>query len=222
MFGFAPSVDGAVLLQQPFSLGFSDISKNISLMTGTTLNELTRTAYSEKDLTMAEAKARLMESYGEKTDDFVKLYEEAYPEYTAQDLLSIDTVFRPNTIKTADEWSSASNAPVYTYLLTWKSPVENASKGSFHGLDIPLAFNNVDLREDWTGNTEEAWNLSEKMSSAWLNFAKTGNPNVKLKLPRWQAYTKENGTTMIFDVDCRIVSNHDREFLVLISIKNNL
>lgn len=217
MFGFAPSVDGSVLLQQPFSPDFADISKNIPLMIGTTLNELIKTAYSEKDLTMVQAKERLSETYGEKTDNFVNLYEEAYPNYTPQDLLSIDTVFRPNTIKTADEWSSASNAPVYAYLLTWKSPVENASKGSFHGLDIPLAFNTVDLREDWTGNSEEAWNLSEKMSSAWLNFAKSGNPNVSEELPEWQPYTKENGVTMLFDENCKIITNHDRKLMQLIS-----
>jgi para-nitrobenzyl esterase len=59
MFGFAPSADGVVLLQQPFSPGFADISKDIPLMMGTTLNELMRTVYAEKDLTLEQAKERL-------------------------------------------------------------------------------------------------------------------------------------------------------------------
>jgi len=109
-----------------------------------------------------------------------------------------------------------STAPLYVYFLAWKSQVDNASKGSFHGLDIPLAFNNVDLRPDWTGNTEEAWQLADKMSDAWLNFVKTGNPNVKGKLPDWETYTKENGATMYFDNECRIVNNHDRELMQFI------
>ncbi|NJN44895.1 MAG: carboxylesterase family protein [Anaerolineae bacterium] len=105
---------------------------------------------------------------------------------------------------------------MYVYFLAWKSGVEDSSKGSFHGLDIPLAFNTVDLRSDWTGNTEEAWEMADKMSSAWINFIKTGDPNVAGKLPTWETYTAENGATMYFDDECRIVNNHDRELMQLI------
>ena len=213
MFGFAPSADGVVLLQQPFSPGFAQISKDIPLMIGSTLNELMQTYYGEKDMTPEQAKDSLAKEYGDKTDQYIELFAKAYPDYTPQDLLSIDKVFRPYTIQTADARSIESGAPLYVYLLAWKSQVDNASKGSFHGLDIPLAFNNVDLRPDWTGNTEAAWNLADKMSAAWINFAKTGNPNVKGKLPDWDTYTKENGATMYFDNECRIVNNHDRELM---------
>ncbi|HOW10602.1 MAG TPA: carboxylesterase family protein [Bacteroidales bacterium] len=213
MFGFTPSADGVVLLQQPFSPGFADISKDIPLMIGTTLNELVSTAYSEKDLTIEKAKERLAKLYGDRTDQYIELFAKAYPDYTPQDLLSVDTVFRPFTIRTADARAVQGNAPIYTYLFAWKSPVDGSSKGAFHGLDIPLAFNNVDLRPDWTGNSEEAWKLADKMSSAWINFAKTGNPNVKGLLPKWESYSAENGSTMYFDNVCRIVNNHDRELM---------
>lgn len=216
MFGFAPSVDGKVLVQQPFSPGFADMSKDIPVMMGSTLNELMNTAYGEKDLTMEQAKKRLAKEYGAKTSKYIELFAKAYPDYTPQDLLSIDKVFRPFTIRTADAWAKQSNAPLYAYLLTWKSQVDSASKGSFHGLDISLAFYNVDLRPDWTGNTEEAWKLSDIMSAAWLNFVKTGDPNVAGKLPEWAPYTAENGATMVFDNTCKVVNNHDRELMQLI------
>jgi para-nitrobenzyl esterase len=216
MFGFAPSADGVVLLQQPFSPGFADISKDIPLMMGSTLNELMPTVYAEKTLTLEQAKERLAKQYGDKTNEYIELFAKAYPDYTPQDLLSIDNVFRPFTIRTADARSAQGNAPLYVYFLAWKSQVDNASKGSFHGLDIPLAFNTVDLRADWTGNTDEAWKLADKMSSAWLNFVKTGNPNVEGVLPTWEPYTKENGSTMYFDNECRIVNNHDRALMQFI------
>src|SRR5690554_514478 len=213
MFGFAPSVDGETLVQQPFSPGFAEFSNDIPLMIGTTLNELIRTAYGEKNLTEEDAKKRLSTHFGSRTDQFVQLYAEAYPDYTPQDLLSIDTVFRPFTIRTTDAWAEASNAPVYSYLLGWKSGVDDASRGSFHGVDIPLAFYTVDLRADWTGDTEEAWQLSEKMSAAWINFVKTGNPNAEGLLPEWQPYSAKNGATMYFDKESRIVHNHDRALM---------
>jgi len=213
MFGFAPSADGVVLLEQPFSPGFADISKDIPLMMGSTLNELMRTFYGEKDMTLEQAKDSLAKEYGNKTEQYLELFAKAYPDYTPQDLLSIDNVFRPYTIQTADARVIETSTPLYVYLLAWKSPVDSASRGSFHGLDIPLAFNNVDLRPDWTGNSEEAWELAGKMSSAWINFAKTGNPNVEGVLPNWEPYTVENGATMYFDNECRIVNNHDRELM---------
>jgi para-nitrobenzyl esterase len=213
MFGFAPSADGVGLLQQPFSPGFADISNDIPLMIGSTLNELMRTVYGEKDLTMEQAKDRLAKEYGDKIDRYISLFAKAYPDYTPHDLLSIDNVFRPYTIRTADARALETSAPLYVYLLAWKSPVDSASRGSFHGLDIPLAFNNVDLRPDWTGNSEEAWKLADKMSSAWINFVKTGNPNVEGLLPKWEHYSAENGATMYFDNICRIVNNHDRELM---------
>jgi para-nitrobenzyl esterase len=213
MFGFAPSADGVVLLQQPFSPGFADISNDIPLMMGSTLNELMRTFYGEKDMTLEQAKDSLAKEYGDKTEQYIELFARAYPDFTPQDLLSIDNVFRPYTIRTADARAAETSTPLYVYLLAWKSPVDSASRGSFHGLDIPLAFNNVDLRPDWTGNSEEAWNLADKMSSAWINFVKTGNPNVEGMLPEWVPYTAENGATMYFDTVCRIVNNHDRELM---------
>ena len=213
MFGFAPSADGVVLLQQPFSPGFAEISKDIPLMMGTTLNELMSTAYAEKDLTLKQAKERLAKTYGKRTDQYIELFAKTYPDYTPQDLLSIDTVFRPFTIRTADARAKQASAPLYVYFLAWKSPVDSATKGSFHGLDIPLAFNNVDLKPEWASTTEEAYQLADKMSSAWLNFVKTGNPNVEGKLPEWEPYSAENGATMFFDKNCRIVNNHDRALM---------
>ncbi len=213
MFGFAPSADGVVLLQQPFSPGFADISYEIPLMIGSTLNEMMPTFYGEKDLTLEQAKERLAEEHGENTDKYIELFAKAYPDYTPQDLLSIDKVFRPYTIRTADARALESSAPLYVYFLAWKSGVDDASKGSFHGLDIPLAFNTVDLRSDWTGNTEEAWKMADKMSSAWINFIRSANPNVEGVLPVWEPYTAENGATMYFDDESRIVHNHDRELM---------
>ena len=45
--------------------------------------------------------------------------------------------------------------------------------------------------------------LAKKMSTAWVNFAKTGNPNGG-DLPQWDAYTRENGNVMILITKSRL------------------
>ncbi len=185
-------------------------------MIGTTFNELMRTVYAEKELAMNQARERLAASYGDEADAYIALFEKAYPNFTPQDLLSIDTRFRPLTISVADARSAQSDAPVYAYLLTWKSPVEDSTKGSFHGVDIPLAFNNIELGKHWTGDGEDAVVLAGKMSAAWTQFAKTGNPNVESVLPAWNAYTQDNGEIMLLDTACMVVNNHDHELMEFI------
>jgi para-nitrobenzyl esterase len=83
-------------------------------------------------------------------------------------------------------------------------------------VDIPLVFKNIELGKHWTGTDDEARRLAEKMSAAWINFAKTGDPNVENLLPQWRPYSQENGETMLFDRECKIVNNHDRELMQLI------
>ncbi len=218
--GFAPVKDSIDLLQQPFSPGFSEISDDIPLMIGTTFNELIKNSYNEKNLTLEQAKERLLKAYGDKTDKYIELFGKTYPDFTPQDLLSVDTVFRPNTIIAADARALKKGAPVYTYLYAWKTPVNDSTRGSFHGLELPFVFNNIDLSESSTGHGQEPYDLADKMSSAWINFAKTGNPNVKDKLPEWEAYTPENGSTMFFDNKCTVVHNHDRALMSLIKSVN--
>jgi para-nitrobenzyl esterase len=43
------------------------------------------------------------------------------------------------------------------------------------------------------------------MSSAWIAFARTGNPN-NAKVPNWPAY-KSDRATMIFDTEPKVVTD---------------
>ena len=48
MWGFGPTPDGEVLVQQPFQPAFPSFSDNIPIMIGTTFNELQRSRYNQK------------------------------------------------------------------------------------------------------------------------------------------------------------------------------
>ncbi|MCQ2157800.1 MAG: carboxylesterase family protein, partial [Bacteroidales bacterium] len=67
-------------------------------------------------------------------------------------------------------------------------------KGAFHSSDLWFVFKS--LKHCWRPWTEGDWDLSEKMLTAWSNFAKTGNPGID-----WEPYTKENPNFMVFKLD---------------------
>ena len=81
-------------------------------------------------------------------------------------------------------------------------------------MELPFVFNNIQRCEEMTGGGKEAYALADKVSSAWINFAKKGNPNCR-ELPNWPAYTPENGATMIFDNKCQVKAHHDKELLAI-------
>lgn len=213
--GGAPSVDGKYVTQSPFEPAPAEFSKNIPMLIGSNLNEFN---YNNRALitpkTMEEVKATLAERYGaENVDKYISLYKAAYPDETApQRMLVFDTNFRGGAINQATVKSNQAGAPVYTYLLTWQSPVNDGSLGGCHGMELPFMFNNIELARTLTGCGKDAYVLEDKISSAWINFIKTGNPNGK-NLPEWTPYTVRNGATMIFDNECKVVHNHDKELI---------
>ena len=208
MWGFGPTPDGETLLQQPFQNGFAKISDNIPIMIGTTFNELQRLRY-DKEMTIDEARRELMKTFGWDTQAYIQAFAEAYPDYTPQDLLSIDWLFRPKTIITADEIAETRQAPTYMYMFTQRS---DANKGSVHGAELKYCFNNINE------NSEEhpSAKLADEMSSIWAKFATTGNPNTEILPNTWHPYTKENGELLELGKEIRFHHNHDRKLAELI------
>ncbi len=214
IFGWAPTVDGFVLPYQPQEQKAQDISKDIPVIIGTTKTEFTASTYMPflRNISEEKALAELKKRYGNKTDEFVKRFKKAYPNTKAQDYLDQDFIFRGPAVKQMDLKSSQNGAPVYAYLFTWESPVLDGSLRSAHCMELPFVFNNIARCRQMTGGEENAYKLADKMSSYWINFAKTGDPNAA-GLTTWEPYTKEKGATMFFDDTCKIEYGHDKELL---------
>ena len=206
MWGFGPSPDGVTLLQQPFQPGFASISDDIPIMIGTTFNELQRLTY-DQSMTADEARQKLEATFGEDTDEYIAAFDKAWPGHSPQDLLSIDWLFRPKTIITADAIGQSRKAKTYMYMFTWKSPV---NQGSQHGHELKFCFNTLHHSpNELPQPTQDDLRLADLMSSAWAQFAHTGNPNTE-GLPAWNPYTAENGEMMILDYNCHVRNNPDR------------
>lgn len=214
IFGWAPTVDGSVLPRQPFSPDAPEQSKDVPMMIGTTIHEFSMSTYVPQLRTIDKSTAieYLRTKYGEKTEEFLRLFEKTYPDYQAKDLIDTDFTFRPSAIEQAVIKARQGGAPVYTYMFAWESPVLDGILRSTHCMEIPFVFNNADIHASMTGGGKDALELADRMSQAWINFARTGDPNTK-DLPQWPVYNCSEGAAMIFNNDCEVKYNHDKELI---------
>ena len=212
MWGFCPTADGKTLLEQPYTPGFTSLYPDVPVMIGSTYNELERTQYySEPDFNEAQALEILDRRYGDRAGEYLELIKEAYPESEPADWVTIDSNIRLLSLDAADARSAAGGAPVYSFLLTWYGKnAEGRLSPSYHGLDIPLAFNNPGDERAINPKDERADKIADIMSDCWVNFAKTGVPSSP-SLPEWEIYSKETGATMILDDTCGMKYNFDRK-----------
>ena len=216
MWGFGPTPDGEVLLQQPFQPAFAAISDDIPLMIGSTFNELQRQRYNAP-LTLEQARVELQRTFGDETDAYISAFCEAYPQKIVgqlpQDLLSIDWLFRPKTIITADAVGGKRKADTYVYMFTVGESDNRGYKGSSHGAELKYCFDVLHHYENQLSQecykTNRLW--ADIMSTVWAQFAHTGNPHCD-GLPDWHPYTKENGELLEFGGSkVSIHHNHDRK-----------
>jgi len=215
---FAPVVDGKTLPTSPFDPTAPALSADIPFMTGSTSTEVTfqRNA-SFEPLDAAALTGRVKETLkvsDSEADRLIALYRKSRPKAANLDLaftIATDVSnFRVGVETQAERKAAQGRAPVYMYRFEWWSPVHDAKMGAFHTLDIPFAFDNVDGGPTMTGTGPDRYALADKMSKAWVAFAKSGNPNHK-GLPSWAPFTAQKRTTMVFDNDCRVVDDPHSE-----------
>jgi para-nitrobenzyl esterase len=86
-----------------------------------------------------------------------------------------------------------------------------------HGAELMFCFNTLHhSKRDLPQPTDNDLKLADIMSSVWAQFAHNGNPNIQ-GLPQWKPYTAKNGEMMLFDYNCRIMNNPDRELQQIIN-----
>ena len=214
IFGWAPTVDGAVLPSQPFDPQAPAISAEIPMIIGTTRHEFSMTTYvpALRNAGREEVIGILKGKYGEGTERFLELFAKAYPGSKPADMLDADFVFRPSAIEQALRKSLQGAAPVYMYMFNWESPVLDGILRSTHCMEIPFVFNNADRHASMTGGGAQAMELASKMSHCWAEFARCGKPSAE-GLPEWEPFEAEKRAVMFFDNTCKMSYSHDKELM---------
>ena len=92
---------------------------------------------------------------------------------------------------------ATGSAPVYLYSFERAPPV-SPPRGTYHGADLYYSFDNLDLFPlPWSAVDRR---LAEVMSSYWVNFATSGNPNGP-GLPVWPVYDASADEAMVFGTE---------------------
>lgn len=223
----APVVDGSTLPGGPFDPVAPEISANVPVLIGTTETEVTffpnQILDPIDDANLhSRVKQILAKASDAQVDKVIAAYKAGRPGVANTDIylaLASDATFRAGVVTEADR-KAAQKAPVYQYYFTWHSPVDDGKLRAFHTVEIPFAFDLVDMATSMTGSGPERQPLADKVSGAWVAFARTGDPNHK-GLPHWSPYDTTKKATMVLDNECKLVNDpHGEEQRVLHSVQN--
>jgi para-nitrobenzyl esterase len=217
--GWGPTVDGHSLPNHPFDPAAPAISTDVPLITGTNLNESIN-ALDHPDanaMTTEEMERRVHDMFESDASAIIAAYKEDYPHATPFSLYATITAaqWRIPAFTQAARKAALGGASVYSYIYSWGTPVLDNRPGTFHACEISFAFDNAEICDHYSAGDPAALILSKQMSSAWVSFARTGNPNHS-ELPFWPNYTQDNRATMYFDAPCFVSNNPEGKGLKII------
>jgi para-nitrobenzyl esterase len=223
---FGPVVDGHTLPTDPFDPVAPALSASAPLLIGTVETEVTffpgQPLDPIDDATLHTRVQQLLKSSSAAdVDRVIAAYRAGRPGAPNTDLFLImaSDGFRAGVLLEAERKAAQGKASVYQYYFTWRSPVRDGKLRSFHTLEIPFVFDNVDAARSMTGSGKDRYELAARMSSAWVAFARTGDPNHP-GLPKWSPYDNTRRATMIFNDQCKLVDDpHGSEQRLLWSLQ---
>ncbi len=195
--GFDAVVDGWVIPDQPLVMFAHHRQADVPIIVGSTAREFSN-LIGLKARTPEMFRDWVKNSYAPVADDVLRMY--TIP--TSAD--ARDAFIRAGTdldVIAPARWTAQAmegmKSKAYLYNVTWSfgSP-GGVQLGAFHGIDLWLIFDSPPIPKDEAGDA-----LAGAMRNYWVQFAKTGDPNLP-GLPKWPAY--HSAATSYLDLGAQI------------------
>ena len=214
---FSPVMDGKIIPAHPFDPVATPVSAGIPLLIGWNTHEQAFFQMRDPsvfDLDEAGLRKRVVAFAGEQhAAQAIELYTRLNPGKSLSEiffLLGTGQDARMKATKIAERRFQQGQAPTFMYLFAWRTPAMRGKLGAPHTVEIPFVFDNTDVPTVMTTGSASDKELAARTSEAWLQFARTGNPNHK-GLPNWPAYNPTDRSMMVFDTTCRMVNDQGSE-----------
>jgi para-nitrobenzyl esterase len=202
---FSEDIEGRFLTEQVPATYTAGKQAHVPLLAGWNRDEF---PYLAKDMTVEKWKAYAAEHFGDRAEEFLKLYPGETDEQAVASAIAYgsDSWIAFGTWKWIEAQRKTGDSPVYRYHLELAAPTSKFHPGSFafHSDDIEYLFGTLDTRPGAVWRPEDR-KLSEEMMSYWTNFARTGDPNGP-GLPVWPKYDKDDS---LIHLDSTITSGPD-------------
>jgi para-nitrobenzyl esterase len=215
--GFVPVVDGRVLEQHPFDPKASAVGADVPVMIGYNRTETTLFLAGDREafaLDEEGLRRRVKLILREGSEDVIEGFRAANPAATPSELFFLigsEAMMGSYSRKIAQRKREQGRAPAYLYRFDWETPVAGGRLKSPHALEITFVFDHAGepLAPRLAPDTAEVHALAADMSSRWIAFARTGDPNVGAL--NWPAYSAGERATMVFNSQCRVEKDPSRQ-----------
>ncbi len=226
--GFWPVIDGKLISEHVYDTKAALSSVDVPLLVGQNGTEFTLFMLGDKvaySLDNEGLEKRVYEFFDkESAGQILNSYRRNFSDYNPSSLwFRIFSDYAMGTLnsKIMDVRSEEPNsAPVYAYRFEWQTPAFEGKLYSPHTIEIPFVFDNAntDAGIILTGGGKEVEKLAKTVSSAWVEFARTGKP-ASDELPEWPKYSKETRASMHFDLTSKVAPYIDSDILKIFSNK---
>ncbi|HMB90466.1 MAG TPA: carboxylesterase family protein [Rhodothermales bacterium] len=193
---FGPVMDGYFLPDDVAAIYASGAQNDVPLLTGFNADEAS--AFPGYGTSTVEGlRTTAQERHGEAAAEFLSIYP-AETEAEAGEVLktSLRDLGAVALERLAAERARTAETEAFLYYVERGIPwPQRPEFGAFHTAEVPYFFNNLKyLDRPWEAVDHT---LADAMSSYWVNFATTGNPNGG-GLPNWPTYDAASQSMMVF------------------------
>jgi para-nitrobenzyl esterase len=203
--GPGPVVDGYLIREDPGKVFAAGKQIDVPVLTGSNRDE----SFGGNPKSAAEFVEQARMRFGDLADAYLKLYPADSDEQARESAFYSG---RDEMAFVMRNWARLASKPgkskTFVYYFTEQPPRLPNARGPFapgphgsatHVSEILYAFGHLDESRTWTDSDRE---VADAMSSHWVNFARSGDPNGKgpngIKVNKWPVYDGTSQSVMVF------------------------